>query len=374
MQTLPNSTTKSLKQSDWRTVTSTIKPASSPSLYFTTPSTPSSFDQLYGLALHLILLFIYTQLSMAPATPKTPKKASPAKRVTTASSPASPISRVRKSQRDAPDLGTDMVFILLGSGPKETRVTKVFHRNLLMSVSGFFAAGLTSSFKEAETGVFELEEEDPSTFTTFEQWVYKDRLFIKKTTEDDDQEWECLPRLYTLGERLDAPRFKDAVISAIIEKVNESKVMPDTWASYVYQNTVSACALRRLIVDFHVFAHQGKLLKKGACPDAEEPEFEFLQDAMARMADAGQKVFAADKADEMPWVDACVYHEHGEGACHLAEDDDAAAQPTPRRPLRRSVRPASTRNSFNAGNPLSDGISRRQRTTEVYDSEEELAL
>lgn len=251
-------------------------------------------------------------------------------------------------------LGTEMVFVLLGSGPKEHRETKVFHRNLLMSVSGFFAAGLTSSFKEAETGVFELEEEDASTFSIFEQWVYKDRLFIKKTAldteddDDDDQEWECLPRLYTLGERLCAPRFKDAVISAMIEKVNESKVVPDTWASYVYQNTVSACALRRLIVDFHVFAHQGRLLKKGACPDAEEPEFEFLQDAMARMADAGQRVFAADAAGgEMPWADACAYHEHGEGACHLAEDDDDVLllKSPQTAPLRRSARSVTTLSS-----------------------------
>jgi hypothetical protein len=246
-----------------------------------------------------------------------------------------------------------MVFVLLGNGPKATRETKIFHKNLLMSISGFFATGLTSSFKEAETGVFELEEEDSATFSVFEQWVYKDRLFIKKSAtsspssdaEDDQQEWECLPRLYTLGERLDAPKFKDAVISAIIEKVNESKVIPDNWATYVYQNTVAACALRRLIVDFHVFAHQGKLLKKGACPDAEEIEFEFLQDAMERMSEAGQSVFGVEAADaaEMPWSDACVYHEHGEGVCHLAEDGDAAASSpglvgSHDTPLRRSAR------------------------------------
>ncbi|KEQ58550.1 uncharacterized protein M437DRAFT_59014 [Aureobasidium melanogenum CBS 110374] len=233
-----------------------------------------------------------------------------------------------------------MVLILLGSGPKETRETKVLHRNLLTSVSVFFSAGLSSSFKESETGVFELEEEDPATFSIFEQWVYKDRLFINRTTGDDDQEWDCLPRLYTLGERLDAPKFKDAVINAIIEKVNESKVIPDTWASYVYQNTVSACALRRLIVDFHVFAQKGRLLKRGACPDAEEPEEQFLWDVVVRMGEVGQQVFG-EKAD-MPWVDACVYHEHGEGVCHLAEDNDAAAQPTPSRPLRRSTRIPST--------------------------------
>ncbi|KAG9954808.1 hypothetical protein KCU85_g32, partial [Aureobasidium melanogenum] len=231
-----------------------------------------------------------------------------------------------------------MVLILLDSGPKETRSTKILHRNLLMSVSGFFSAGLSSSFKESETGVFELEEEDPATFSIFEQWIYKDRLFIKKTTGDDEQEWDCLPRLYTLGERLDAPRFKDTVINAIIEKVHESKVIPDTWASYVYQNTVSACALRRLIVDFHVFAQKGRLLRRGACPDAEEPEAEFLWDVVVRMGEVGEQVFGAGGKAEMPWVDACVYHEHGDGACHLAEDEDVAAQPTPSRPLRRSTR------------------------------------
>lgn len=269
----------------------------------------------------------------------------------------------RQSLTNFASLGSEMVFVLLGSGPKEHRETKVFHKNLLMSVSGFFATGLTSSFREAETGIFELDEEDAFTFSIFEQWVYKDRLFIKKTActassdaEDDDTEWECLPRLYTLGERLDAPRFKDAIVSAIIEKVGESKVMPDTWASYVYQNTVSACALRRLIVDFHVFAHQGKLLKKGACPDADEPEFEFLQDAMARMADAGQQVFAAGAAaGEMPWADACAYHEHGEGACHLAEDDSAGLTSFPQTRLRRSVRSVTIPSSHNIG-PLSTNV------------------
>jgi len=260
-----------------------------------------------------------------------------------------------------------MVFVLLGDGPKASRETKLFHRNLLMSVSGFFAAGLTSSFKEASTGIFELEEEDSATFSVFEQWVYRNQLFIKNPitsspdlfsdTEDDQQEWECLPRLYTLGERLDAPRFKDAVVSAIIEKVNESKVVPDNWAAYVYQNTVSACALRRLIVDFHVFAHQFKLLKKGACPDAEEPEMQFVQDAIARMADAGQKVFAVDAGAEMPWSDACAYHEHGEGACHLAEDDEEAAPSPSPTPLRRSARSAPTPSPSAPNNRYADAVS-----------------
>ncbi|KAI4722334.1 hypothetical protein E4T48_01382 [Aureobasidium sp. EXF-10727] len=269
---------------------------------------------------------------MAPITPKTPKKATPSKRV----------------------LGSEMVVVLLGAGPKHLRQTKLLHRNLLTSISGFFARGLNSGFRESETKVFELEEEDAATFSVFEQWVYKDRLYTKKASasesasfsdaedDDDGQEWGFLPRLYTLGERLDAPNFKDAVISAIIEKVAETNVVPDTWASYVYQNTVSGNTLRRLIVDFHVFAHQGRLLSREACPDAVEPEYEFLRDVVQRVAEAGQRVFAVGGV-EMPWGDACLYHEHGEGACHLAVGDDVmhtaySLYGTPQAPVRRSAR------------------------------------
>jgi hypothetical protein len=238
-----------------------------------------------------------------------------------------------------------MITVLLGSGPKASRNSFIVHKSLLMSVSGFFASGLKHAFRESINGMFEMEEEDPTSFAVFVQWVYFNRLFIASVTEtsssqnDDEDEWHCLPRLYTLGERLDAPKFKDAVISAILEKVDESKVVPDNWATYVYQNTVSACSLRRLLVDFHVFAHQGKLLKKGACPDTETPEFDFLQDAMTRMSDLGAQVFVCD---EMPWVHPCFYHEHGNVPCHLLEVEGLCS-PTIKKPRLR--------------NPLEDAIA-----------------
>ncbi|KAI5235939.1 hypothetical protein E4T43_08916 [Aureobasidium subglaciale] len=238
----------------------------------------------------------------------------------------------------ARQLGNEMITGIVGSG----REKFLMHTSLVTSVSGFFAMGLTSSFKKAESGVFEMEAESPAAFSVFVHWIYTNRLFIKKTAssdssalENDDEEWEYLPRLYTLGERLDAPRFKDAVMSAIIEKVGEDKVIPDNWASYTYQNTVTDCALRRLIVDFHVFAHKCKLLKKGAGPDAEDPEAEFLQDAMSKMADAAE--WGTVSHQHMPWDNACHYHEHGDEACHLADEDDKIQSPASV-PLRRSPR------------------------------------
>lgn len=80
---------------------------------------------------------------------------------------------------------------------------------------------------------------------------------------------------------------------------------------------------------------------------------EFLQDAMEGMSDAGSSVFGVD-AVEMPWSDACVYHEHEPGVCHLAEDDEGAAAASPSQtPLRRSARSAK---HLGLSNELSDDV------------------
>lgn len=211
-------------------------------------------------------------------------------------------------------------MITISIGDEDQKInhgTFVVHKGLLMSTSSLFAKGLSGNFIESHTGVFRMPEEDAATFSLFVQWLYFGKLFVKTTTElatnDQDEEWLHLPRLYTLGERLDAPKFKDAVVSAIIEKVNETEVMPVNWADYVYGNTVSACGLRRLLVDFHVHAHRGNLLQKNASPDVKEPSVDFLQDAISRMVEIGSEMF---KDVDMPWiVNPCRYHEHEGVSC-----------------------------------------------------------
>jgi hypothetical protein len=78
------------------------------------------------------------------------------------------------------------------------------------------------------------------------------------------------------------------------------------------------------------------------------------------MADAGQKIFGVDAA-EMPWSDACAYHEHGEGVCPLAEDDDGFPSPgfvrSPDTPLRRSARSVFMLSSFITGGSSTDGLA-----------------
>lgn len=220
-------------------------------------------------------------------------------------------------------MGTDMTTILVGGGLTDNGPTTFMaHKALLMTSSAFFAMSLSGGFSEARSGIVELPEEDPEFFSTFVHYVYFGRLFSKTeaTTHEDDEEWCILPRLYTLGERLDAPKFRDAVVSGVIDKVIESNIMPADWAEHVYGHTVAPCPLRRLIVDFHVFVHKGKLLKKGASVDTQETCPEFLQDAMHRMIDLGKDLY---EQNEYPWVvNPCRYHEHGEAFC---EEDHRVA-------------------------------------------------
>lgn len=50
---------------------------------------------------------------------------------------------------------------------------------------------------------------------------------------------------------------------------------------------------------------------KGASPDAEGPEAEFLGDVVGEMVKGGEEVWRLGR--KVPWEVQCRYHEHGEG-------------------------------------------------------------
>lgn len=59
-------------------------------------------------------------------------------------------------------------------GPDEKQFD--VHKELLCSVSDFFAAALDGGFKEAEAGAVKLPEQDPDTFQYFIHWLYAGKL------------------------------------------------------------------------------------------------------------------------------------------------------------------------------------------------------
>lgn len=81
------------------------------------------------------------------------------------------------------------------------------HSNLLIAESEFFSKSLTGDFQEAETMAISLDIEDPDLFGFFIEYLYRDRSILSREVKHYS---ECvtLARLYALGERLMAPKFK----------------------------------------------------------------------------------------------------------------------------------------------------------------------
>lgn len=198
------------------------------------------------------------------------------------------------------------------------------HKPLLIVQSDFFEAALQSVWQEGQNGIVDLPASEPAAFNAFVQFVYTGAIFSQVTTDQQhsfvanigcDPEWEHLARCYVLGETLLAANFKDAVITAIIEKSTATATFPSGLAKYVYANTYDGSKLRRLIVDFHVDCSAACLLKDGnTCEDKVHGGKDFLADVLARVLEAPEKLH--DKEKILPWVEnPCQYHEHVADTC-----------------------------------------------------------
>jgi hypothetical protein len=85
--------------------------------------------------------------------------------------------------------------------------TFYIHIDLLVTESDRFSNSLTGRFKEAEEKAIELVDEDPELFGFFVEYLYRDRSILSREIQHYS-EYVTLARLYAMGERLMAPKFK----------------------------------------------------------------------------------------------------------------------------------------------------------------------
>ncbi|KAF1994758.1 hypothetical protein P154DRAFT_567153 [Amniculicola lignicola CBS 123094] len=81
------------------------------------------------------------------------------------------------------------------------------HSDLLTAESERFSNSLTGQFKEAEEKAIDIEDEDPELFGFFVEYLYRDRSILSRDVQHYS-EYVTLARLYAMGERLMAPKFK----------------------------------------------------------------------------------------------------------------------------------------------------------------------
>jgi len=225
-------------------------------------------------------------------------------------------------------------MIKIQVGEQKTMFT--VHRSLLCSTSAFFRAAINWPGFD---GTIYLEYEDPADFEIFTHYVYFKTLYTQTRDNESttptsttttaagikishDPEWTTLSSLYLLGDRLQSATFKNALITALIEKAAADTCLPVDQAQHIYANTVACAPLRRLIVDFHVFGFKGETLRRGspaASPDLVDAPREFLGDVLEAFVSAGGELFAGKKKG-LPWVeDVGGYHEFEGGVEGFAE-------------------------------------------------------
>jgi hypothetical protein len=85
--------------------------------------------------------------------------------------------------------------------------TFYIHFDLLVAESERFSAALKGNFKEAQDNAIMIEDEDPEIFGFFLEYIYRDRSILSRKIAHYS-EYVSLARLYSMGDRLIAPRFK----------------------------------------------------------------------------------------------------------------------------------------------------------------------
>lgn len=241
-------------------------------------------------------------------------------------------------------------------GPKERPFA--IHQGLLITESDFFHNALKGGWKEGDDGVIRLPEEYEEPFMVLSHWLYtgvvdpsvkyggdvdKDdalagsrglgrcQLFFRElAVEKDECDAECsdarsldkfdwdmfvLVLSYILGDKLQSPGFKNAVIDFLIQyhfisRRNHKKMPNCPTIRYAFENTPERSCLRNLLLDMVVWCPDYAMQRQNLCSSH---HVHFLAGCARGIQD---RLHGRVKAApfEGGKTDGCArYHEHKEG-------------------------------------------------------------
>jgi hypothetical protein len=117
------------------------------------------------------------------------------------------------------------------------------HKKLLRSNAGFFDTALKEEWKEGEDRVVDMPEADDEAFGICVTWLYTGLVFSRKEGDmimNDgvrirNKEWLRCSVCYALGDFLQDPDFKDALVDTIIEAMIDSCLLPKCLFLKIYR-------------------------------------------------------------------------------------------------------------------------------------------
>lgn len=146
-------------------------------------------------------------------------------------------------------------------GPDKHELAAYGH--LLAKDSEFFEAALKKEWKEGQTRIINLPEEDIETVTHYLDFVHGQGLptaaiMVWDELATSPHGYPALFELYLLGERVLDKAARNAIVTEIMRLIWVRNDNGDTWVpnheaiSFVYGATPESSPARRLLVDLHV--------------------------------------------------------------------------------------------------------------------------
>ncbi|KAK0124524.1 hypothetical protein ONS95_009473 [Cadophora gregata] len=145
--------------------------------------------------------------------------------------------KVRQLLLNCPDIVTISV------GPSQKELT--CHKALLGFTSEFFDAALYGNFKESQTNIIPLPEENPNVVAGFLTWAYTGHIESSSTAEE----------LWVFGDRIASPRFMNEAMHLIFAIYGRHERWLSAKGAFVAYNHSAPISKLRSFVENYVDIH-----------------------------------------------------------------------------------------------------------------------
>nr|POF17506.1 hypothetical protein CFP56_12920 [Quercus suber] len=186
----------------------------------------------------------------------------------------------------------------------------LIHRDILCEHSAFFKAAASEQWKEGQTLLLTLPDDDSDVLDLYIHWIYQGKIYSRTPVDisgKESNESETLVRAFVFGEKIQDGHFKDAVIDALLASVSTPDKDGACWyptdetVNSAYADTPEGSPLRRLLLDMHI--HHGTTTWVRASCGAD-----FLVDLTKELFSLRKPLSGPDPTEMTN--SSCHYHHH----------------------------------------------------------------
>jgi hypothetical protein len=182
------------------------------------------------------------------------------------------------------------------------------HKKILCKTSIFFQNATKPEWSGPLPRPIDLTDENPRVFQAYLHWLYSQQVAtetklgnccLNADGEQPEMQYDLLGRSYLLGEKLMDSTYQDAVMKAITHTATIGCSFPgDYWVRLAYKRTTASSPLRKILVDFWVWAGRNTWVEDGNV--VKNTGKDFAKDVIAAFFNRREPY--QDETEDRPWV------------------------------------------------------------------------